>query len=175
MSEPKSNVLPAVPAQEDEGAKSRKRARTMSRKEMARMFRQENAAGGLDPELQGFMAELDQCFNAQAIEDFFDLSETIMTGNKTAKDEAQKAFAERFGMAWNRSLGAPVRLRPEAFGQRLRHVNVLRHTLKARRSLFHPSGQIHGDPLVPSHRHKCRPFSLQGKPLDARDLIDSRR
>jgi hypothetical protein len=59
MSEPKSNVLPAVPAQEDEGAKSRKRARTMSRKEMARLFRQEHAAGGLDPELQGLMSELD--------------------------------------------------------------------------------------------------------------------
>ena len=59
MSEPKSNVLPAVPEETGDGVKSRKRARTMSRKEMARMFRQENAAGVLDPELQGLMAELD--------------------------------------------------------------------------------------------------------------------
>ena len=59
MSEPKSNVLPAVPEETGESIKSRTRARTMSRKEMARMFRQENAAGALDPELQGLMAELD--------------------------------------------------------------------------------------------------------------------
>ena len=56
MSEPKRNILPVV--DEPEG-KPRQRARTMSRKEMARLFRQQAAAGGLDPELQTFMAELD--------------------------------------------------------------------------------------------------------------------
>ena len=56
MSEPKRNILPVVDEPED---KPRQRARTMSRKEMARLFRQQAAAGGLDPELQTLMAELD--------------------------------------------------------------------------------------------------------------------
>src|SRR5258708_1322825 len=61
MSEPKRNALPVVPVEvpamtED---KPRQRARTMSRKEMARMFRQQKALGGLDPELTALMAELD--------------------------------------------------------------------------------------------------------------------
>src|SRR3954468_11246259 len=37
----------------------RQRARTMSRKEMARQFRQQMASGGLDPELQALAAELE--------------------------------------------------------------------------------------------------------------------
>ncbi len=58
MSEPKRNVIPdpQVPA---EGERPRQRARTMSRKEMARQFRQQMAAGGLDPELQALIAEMD--------------------------------------------------------------------------------------------------------------------
>jgi len=56
MSEPKRNVLPVVDDLDD---KPRQRARTMSRKEMARLFRQQAAAGGLEPELQTLMAELD--------------------------------------------------------------------------------------------------------------------
>ena len=56
MSEAKRNILPVVDEPED---KPRQRARTMSRKEMARLFRQQTAAGGLDPELQTLMAELD--------------------------------------------------------------------------------------------------------------------
>ena len=56
MSEPK-RVLPVVP--DDPPEKPRQRARTMSRKEMTRMFRQQTAAGGLDPDLQALMAELD--------------------------------------------------------------------------------------------------------------------
>jgi hypothetical protein len=56
MSEPKRNILPPVEEPED---KPRQRARTMSRKEMARLFRQQAASGGIDPELQGLMAELD--------------------------------------------------------------------------------------------------------------------
>src|SRR3954470_6195475 len=57
MSEPKQNVLPVMDEPLDD--KPRQRARTMSRKEMARMFRQQTAAGGVDPELQSLMAELD--------------------------------------------------------------------------------------------------------------------
>jgi hypothetical protein len=59
MSEPKRNLLPVVPDDPPAEVKPRQRARTMSRKEMARMFRQQAAAGGLDPELQALMAELD--------------------------------------------------------------------------------------------------------------------
>ena len=60
MSEPKRNALPAMPEEPPaEPGKPRQRARTMSRKEMARMFRQQTAAGGIDPELQALMAELD--------------------------------------------------------------------------------------------------------------------
>src|SRR5437763_7600536 len=60
MSDPKRNVLPVLsddPPPPDD--KPRQRARTMSRKEMARMFRQQAATGGIDPELQSLMAELD--------------------------------------------------------------------------------------------------------------------
>jgi hypothetical protein len=37
----------------------RNRARTMSRKEMARQFREQTASGGVDPELRALMQELD--------------------------------------------------------------------------------------------------------------------
>jgi hypothetical protein len=59
MSEPKRSDDQRVPADAplDEGP--RQRARTMSRKEMARQFRQQTADGGLDPELAALMAELD--------------------------------------------------------------------------------------------------------------------
>jgi hypothetical protein len=57
MSEPKRNLVQEdAPAAEE---RPRQRARTMSRKEMARQFRQQMAAGGVDPELQALMAELD--------------------------------------------------------------------------------------------------------------------
>jgi len=56
MSEPKRNILPVMNEPDD---KPRQRARTMSRKEMARMFRQQAAAGGVDPELQALMEELE--------------------------------------------------------------------------------------------------------------------
>src|SRR6202048_416128 len=59
MSEPKRSDDQRVPADAplDEGP--RQRARTMSRKEMARQFRQQNAEGGLDPELAALMAEVE--------------------------------------------------------------------------------------------------------------------
>jgi CRISPR-associated protein Csb2 len=56
----------------------------------------------------GFLAQLDQCFNAGEIDAFYDLSEAIAAGDT----EAKAAFKERFGMAWSRSANAPVRLRP---------------------------------------------------------------
>jgi sigma-70-like protein len=63
MSEPKRNVLPVLgeepPPEMAVEDNKRQRARTMSRKEMARMFRQQAATGGLEPELRGLMAELD--------------------------------------------------------------------------------------------------------------------
>src|SRR5436853_3984858 len=57
MSEPKRNVLDpaAVPGSEPQ----RQRARTMSRKEMSRQFRQQMASGGMEPELQALVAELE--------------------------------------------------------------------------------------------------------------------
>jgi hypothetical protein len=57
MSEPKRNLVREDAPTADE--RPRQRARTMSRKEMARQFRQQMAAGGVDPELQALMAELD--------------------------------------------------------------------------------------------------------------------
>ncbi|MCI0534789.1 MAG: type I-U CRISPR-associated protein Csb2 [Verrucomicrobiales bacterium] len=60
----------------------------------------------------GFLAELDQCFNAGEIDAFFDLSEAIAAGKGKAKEQAKAAFEERFGSVWNRSASAPVRLRP---------------------------------------------------------------
>jgi hypothetical protein len=59
MSDPKRNVQPVLPEEPPAPEKPRQRARTMSRKEMARMFRQQAASGGIDPELQALMAELD--------------------------------------------------------------------------------------------------------------------
>ena len=60
----------------------------------------------------GFLAELDQCFNAGEIDAFFDLSEAILTRTGAAKNQAKAAFEERFDTAWSSSISAPVRLRP---------------------------------------------------------------
>ena len=59
MSEPKRNVTPDLQEATLEAERPRQRARTMSRKEMARQFRQQMAAGGIDPELQALMAEME--------------------------------------------------------------------------------------------------------------------
>lgn len=68
MSEPKSTELSeegpvaeasAAAADLPDDGQPRQRARTMSRKEMARQFRQQTAAGGVDPELQLLMVELE--------------------------------------------------------------------------------------------------------------------
>ena len=60
----------------------------------------------------GFLAELDQCFNAGEIGAFFDLSQAIADGKGKAKEQAKAAFEKRFGEAWTRTASAPVRLRP---------------------------------------------------------------
>jgi len=59
MNEAKRNVTPDLQAAPLEAERPRQRARTMSRKEMARQFRQQMAAGGIDPELQALMAEME--------------------------------------------------------------------------------------------------------------------
>ena len=62
MSEPKRTELPEgsnESGREGGAPDNRQRARTMSRKEMARQFRQQSAQGGIDPELKALMAELD--------------------------------------------------------------------------------------------------------------------
>lgn len=56
----------------------------------------------------GFLAELDQCFNAGEIDAFFELSEAIATSTGAAKNQAKAALEERFG----KKASAPVRLRP---------------------------------------------------------------
>lgn len=61
----------------------------------------------------GLLAELDQCFNAEEINAFFDLSESIQSAKgAAAKKKAKEAFKERFGEDWRASLAAPVRRRP---------------------------------------------------------------
>lgn len=60
----------------------------------------------------GFLAELDQCFNAGPIDTFFELSEAVVTGTGKAKEQAKVAFEKHFGTPWSRSISAPVRLRP---------------------------------------------------------------
>jgi CRISPR-associated protein Csb2 len=60
----------------------------------------------------GFLAELDQCFNAGEIDAFFDLSEMIATEKAEAKEQAKTAFEQRFTTPWSRSANPPVRLRP---------------------------------------------------------------
>ncbi len=60
----------------------------------------------------GFLAELDQCFNAGPIDAFFELSEAIATGKGKTKEQAKVAFEAHFGTPWGRSVSAPVRLRP---------------------------------------------------------------
>ena len=61
---------------------------------------------------RGFLADLDQRYNAGEIDAFFDLSEKINTTTGRAKNQAKAEFSERFGREWNRSLGMPVRQRP---------------------------------------------------------------
>lgn len=60
----------------------------------------------------GFLAEIDQCFNAGEIDAFFELSEAIVRRTGAAKNQAKAAFEKRFSTAWSRSSNAPVRLRP---------------------------------------------------------------
>ncbi len=56
----------------------------------------------------GFLAELDQRYNAEDIDAFFELSEAIAAKTGKAKEQAKAAFEERFG----KKASAPVRQRP---------------------------------------------------------------
>jgi hypothetical protein len=59
MSEPKRDVLAEQLDPPSAEEPHRQRARTMSRKEMARQFRQQMQQGGVDPELVALMRELE--------------------------------------------------------------------------------------------------------------------
>ena len=56
----------------------------------------------------GFLAELDQCFNADEVDAFFELSEAVVTTAGAARNQAKAALEKRFG----KKASAPVRLRP---------------------------------------------------------------
>jgi CRISPR-associated protein Csb2 len=60
----------------------------------------------------GFLADLQQRYNADEIDAFFDLSEEIVKSTGSAKVQAKAEFAKRFGTEWSRSVSAPVRRRP---------------------------------------------------------------
>jgi CRISPR-associated protein Csb2 len=62
----------------------------------------------------GFLADLDQRYNAGEIDSFFELSERITTSKGRTKEQAKTDFAARFGTEWSRSVCAPVRQRPSA-------------------------------------------------------------
>jgi CRISPR-associated protein Csb2 len=60
----------------------------------------------------GFLADLDQRFNAEEINAFFELSEKIEAATGAAKKKAKDAFKERFGEDWRASVPAPLQRRP---------------------------------------------------------------
>jgi CRISPR-associated protein Csb2 len=62
----------------------------------------------------GFLAELDQSFNAGEIDAFFELSEAISAGTGKAKAQAKAEFEKRFRTTWSKSANPPVRLRPSS-------------------------------------------------------------
>ena len=62
----------------------------------------------------GFLADLDQRFNADDVNTFFELGEQIKAATGTAKKKAKDAFKERFGEDWRASVAPPVRRPPFA-------------------------------------------------------------
>ena len=60
----------------------------------------------------GFLAELEQRFNAGEINAFFDLSAAVANSTGKVKEKAQAVFEERFGEPWTRTMNPPVRQRP---------------------------------------------------------------
>lgn len=61
----------------------------------------------------GCLRELQQRFNGDAIDRFFDFSTRITSAKGAkAKKEAEALFAAEFGTKWTRSLSPPTRLRP---------------------------------------------------------------
>jgi CRISPR-associated protein Csb2 len=59
----------------------------------------------------GFVAELDQCFNSDEIDAFFELSAAIAVGKGKTKEQAKADFEERFGMPWTKAT-PPLRQHP---------------------------------------------------------------
>ncbi len=62
----------------------------------------------------GFLADLDQRYNADEIDAFFEFSDRIGNSKGAERKKVQEEFAERFGVPWSRSVSAPVRQRPMA-------------------------------------------------------------
>jgi len=60
----------------------------------------------------GCLRELQQRFNGETIDRFFELSLCISSVKGKAKKEAEAAFEAEFGTKWKRSLSPPTRLRP---------------------------------------------------------------
>jgi CRISPR-associated protein Csb2 len=60
----------------------------------------------------GCLRELQQQFNGDAIDRFFDFSVRITSAKGKAKKEAEADFTTEFGTKWSRSLQPPSRLRP---------------------------------------------------------------
>ena len=83
----------------------------------------------------GFLAELDQRYNAEDIDAFFELSEAIAAKTGKAKEQAKAAFEERFGMAWSRTASAPVRQRPST-GRTVTYVPIRKAELQIVQSTF---------------------------------------
>lgn len=98
------------------------------------------ARGGIQLRITapGFLVELDQCFNADEIDAFFDLSETIAAGKGQIKEQAKRGFEERFGTAWSRTASAPVRLRPSP-GRAARYARVDEPEARVVTSSFDPN------------------------------------
>lgn len=61
---------------------------------------------------QGTLQYLQDQFNGESIELFFDLSETIRTSKGKKRKEAQANFEKAFGVPWKQSLPPPPSLRP---------------------------------------------------------------
>jgi CRISPR-associated protein Csb2 len=83
----------------------------------------------------GFLAELDQRYNAEDIDAFFELSEAIAARTGKAKEQAKAAFEERFGMAWSRTASAPVRQRPST-GRTVTYVPICNAEPQIVQSIF---------------------------------------
>jgi CRISPR-associated protein Csb2 len=85
----------------------------------------------------GFLAELDERFNAADIETYFDLAEQIAFGKGNAKETAKANYRERFGEEWNRTSAPPVRRRPSS-GLAQNYVKAVESARPFANSVFDP-------------------------------------